>query len=199
MRNVASPQTNNDVTTKIYVDTEVDKTLKLDGSNKMLGVLDMDNRRIENVAPARHSFSDAVSSLHLHTFFFDLNTNDGKIEAQNPIDMKNQKISNLAEGTDNSDATTKHQLETGLAPKADKTELASYLKKDGSIALTNNLDLGDNEIVNVKEATSGSHAVNLSQLNSELSKYLHKTGGDMTGDIRMDNNSIYEIKNVEIP
>ena len=197
LRNVASPQTNNDATTKIYVDTEVDKTLKLDSSNKMLGVLDMDNRRIENVAPARHGFSDAVSSLHLHTFFFDLNTNDGKIEAQNPIDMKNEKISNLAEGIDNSDAITKHQLETGLAPKADKTELASYLKKDGSVALTNNLDLGDNEIVNVKEATSGSHAVNLSQLNSELSKYLHKTGGDMTGDIRMDNNSIYEIKNVE--
>ena len=81
--------------------------------------------------------------------------------------------------------------------KADKTELANYLKKDGSIALTNNLDLGNNEIVNVKEATSGSHAVNFTQLNSELFKYLHKTGGDMTGDIRMDNNSIYEIKNVE--
>ena len=71
------------------------------------------------------------------------------------------------------------------------------MKKDGSIALTNNLDLGNNEIVNVKEATSGSHAVNLTQLNSESFKYLHKTGGDMTGDIRMDNNSIYEIKNVE--
>ena len=81
--------------------------------------------------------------------------------------------------------------------KADKTELANCLKKDGSIALTNNLDLGNNEIVNVKEATSGSHAVNLTQLNSELFKYLPKTGGDMTGDIKMDNNSIYEIKNVE--
>ena len=194
LRNVASPETNNDVTTKSYVDN---KALLVDGSNKMLGALNMDNRRIENVAPARHGFSDAVSSVHLTTFFFDLNTNDGKIEAQNPIDMKNEKISNLAEGTDNSDAITKHQLETGLAPKADKTELSNYLKRDGSIALTNNLDLGDNKIVNVKEATSGTDAVNFTQLNNELCKYLHESGGDMTGDIRMNNNRIYGIGNVE--
>ena len=194
LRNVASPETNNDVTTKSYVDN---KALLVDGSNKMLGALNMDNRRVENLAPARHGFSDAVSSLHLNTFFFDLNTNDGKIEAQNPIDMKNEKISNLAEGTDNSDAITKHQLETGLAPKADKTELSNYLKKDGSIALTNNLDLGDNKIVNVKEATSGTDVVNFTQLNNELYKYLHRSGGDMTGDIRMNNNRIFGIGNVE--
>ena len=194
LRNVASPETNNDVTTKSYVDN---KALLVDGSNKMLGALDMDNRRVENIAPARHGQSDAVSSLHLHNFYFDLNTNDGKIEAQNPIDMKDQKISNLAEGTDNSDAITKHQLQTGLAPKADKTELSNYLKKDGSIALTNNLDLGDNKIVNVKEATSGTDAVNFTQLNNELYKYLHESGGDMTGDIRMNNNRIYGIGNVE--
>ena len=194
LRNVASPETNNDVTTKSYVDN---KALLVDGSNKMLGALDMDNRRVENIAPARHGQSDAVSSLHLHNFYFDLNTNDGKIEAQNPIDMKNEKISNLAEGTDNSDAITKHQLETGLAPKADKTELSNYLKKDGSIALTNNLDLGDNKIVNVKEATSGTDAVNFTQLNNELYRYLHESGGDMTGDIRMNNNSIYGIGNVK--
>ena len=194
LRNVASPETNNDVTTKSYVDN---KALLVDGSNKMLGALNMDNRRVENIAPARHGQSDAVSSLHLNNFYFDLNTNDGKIEAQNPIDMKDQKISNLAEGTDNSDAITKHQLETGLAPKADKTELSNYLKKDGSIALTNNLDLGDNKIVNVKEATSGTDAVNFTQLNNELYKYLHESGGDMTGDIRMNNNSIYGIGNVE--
>ena len=130
LRNVASPETNNDVTTKSYVDN---KALLVDGSNKMLGALNMNSRRIENVAPGRHNTADALTHLQFGSFYYDLNTDSGFIEAQNPIDMKNQKISNLAEGTDNSDAITKHQLETGLAPKADKTELASYLKRDGSI------------------------------------------------------------------
>ena len=268
LRNVASPQTNNDATTKSYVDTEVDKTLKLDGSNKMLGVLDMDNRRIENVAPARHGFSDAVSSLHFNTYYMDFNVDDDKLEMQNPIDMMDQRIENVKDArlnqkdamsykfyTDNFvkpgyngdiDCQGRRFYNVGGVPNEDQltTTLEAnttfmrkdgptinmlnkrvinvanptantdavnkqylvnhtsnlggiYLKKDGSVALSGNLDLGDNEIVNVKEATSGSHAVNLSQLNSELSKYLHKTGGDMTGDIRMDNNSIYEIKNVE--
>ena len=48
---------------------------------------------------------------------------------------------------------------------------------------------------NVKEATSGHQAVNFTQLNNELSNYLHLTGGTMKGDIQC-NNSIYGIENV---
>ena len=161
--------------------------------------------------------------------------------------MKNEKISNLAEGTDNSDAITKHQLETGLAPKADKTELASYLKRDGSISVTSDFDFGDNKITkvgngtqstdvvdkgyvdtelfakpnvnqvvlrdgsqymtgnlnmsqnkitNLKKASSGTGAVNWSQMLEEQRKYLHLTGGTMQGDIDLNQNSIYNIKNV---
>ena len=157
----------------------------------------MNSRRIENVAPGRHNTADALTHLQFEAFYYDLNTDSGNIEAQNPINMKNKRILGVKDPILHSDASNKFYVDNSLTLKADKTELANYLKKDGSIALTNNLDLGNNEIVNVKEATSGSHAVNFTQLNSELFKYLHKTGGDMTGDIRMDNNSIYEIKNVE--
>ena len=197
LRNVASPETNNDVTTKSYVDN---KALLVDGSNKMLGALNMDNRRIENVAPARHGFSDAVSSLHLHTFFFDLNTNDGKIEAQNPIDMKNEKISNLAEGTDNSDAITKHQLETGLAPKADKTELSNYLKRDGTVSVTGNFDFGDNIMTKVGNGSQSTDVVNKGYIDTELAAkpninqvVLRDGSQDMTGDLDMNNKKIVNL------
>ena len=197
LRNVASPQTNNDVTTKSYVDN---KALLVDGSNKMLGVLNMDNRRVENVAPARHGYSDAVSSLHLNTFFFDLNTNDGKIEAQNPIDMKNEKISNLAEGTDNSDAITKHQLETGLAPKADKTELSNYLKRDGTVSVTGNFDFGDNIITKVGNGSQSTDVVNKGYIDTELAAkpninqvVLRDGSQDMTGDLNMNNKKIVNL------
>ena len=200
LRNVGSPQTNDDATTKSYVDSEVNKTLKLDGSSSMLGALNMDNRRIENVAPARHGFSDAVSSLHLNTFFFDLNTNDGKIEAQNPIDMKNEKISNLAEGTDNSDAITKHQLETGLAPKADKTELSNYLKRDGTVSVTGNFDFGDNIITKVGNGSQSTDVVNKGYIDTELfSKpnvnqvVLRDGSQDMTGNLNMSQKKIVNL------
>ena len=197
LRNVASPETNNDVTTKSYVDN---KALLVDGSNKMLGALNMDNRRIENVAPARHGFSDAVSSLHLHTFFFDLNTNDGKIEAQNPIDMKNEKISNLAEGTDNSDAITKHQLETGLAPKADKTELSNYLKRDGTVSVTGNFDFGDNIITKVGNGSQPTDVVNKGYIDTALAAkpnvnqvVLRDGSQDMTGNLNMSQKKIVNL------
>ena len=197
LRNVASPETNNDVTTKSYVDN---KALLVDGSNKMLGALNMDNRRVENLAPARHGYSDAVRSLHLNTFFFDLNTNDGKIEAQNPIDMKNEKISNLAEGTDNSDAITKHQLETGLAPKADKTELSNYLKRDGTVSVTGNFDFGDNIITKVGNGSQSTDVVNKGYIDTALATkpnvnqvVLRDGSQDMTGDLDMNNKKIVNL------
>ena len=199
LRNVASPETNNDVTTKSYVDN---KALLVDGSNKMLGALNMDNRRVENLAPARHGFSDAVSSLHLNTFFFDLNTNDGKIEAQNPIDMKNEKISNLAEGTDNSDAITKHQLETGLAPKADKTELSNYLKRDGTVSVTGNFDFGDNKITKVGNGSQSTDVVNKGYIDTALAVkpnvnqvVLRDGSQDMTGNLNMSQKKIVNLAN----
>ena len=197
LRNVASQETNNDATTKSYVDN---KALLVDGSNKMLGALNMDNRRVENLAPARHGFSDAVSSLYLNTFFFDLNTNDGKIEAQNPIDMMDQKISNLAEGTDNSDAITKHQLETGLAPKADKTELASYLKRDGSISITSDFDFGDNKITKVGNGSQSTDVVNKGYIDTALAAkpnvnqvILRDGSQDMTGNLNMSQKKIVNL------
>ncbi|XP_068673326.1 autotransporter adhesin SadA-like [Montipora foliosa] len=193
LRNVAEQESNSGASTKQYVASEVFRTLKKDGTDQMNGLLDTNNSRIENVGPGRHGTADALTHLQLEAFYFDLNTNSANIEAQNPIDMKNKKISNLAEGTENSDAVNRHQLQTGLVSKADKTELNDYILKSG---LTNNLDMKNNKIVNLKTATSGNDAINFTQLNNELSKYLHLTGGTMKGDIQCTNNSIYGIENV---
>ena len=197
LRNVASPQTNNDATTKSYVDN---KALLVDGSNKMLGALDMNSRRIENVAPGRHNTADALTHLQFEAFYYDLNTDSGFIEAQNPIDMKNQKISNLAEGTDNSDAITKHQLETGLAPKADKTELASYLKRDGSISVTSDFDFGDNKITKVGNGSQSTDVVNKGYIDTasaakpNVNQVILRDGSqDMTGNLNMSQKKIVNL------
>ena len=53
-------------------------------------------------------------------------------------------------------------------------------------------------INNVKEATSGHQAEIFTQLNNELGNYLRTTEGTMKGDIHMNDNSIYCIKNSKL-
>ena len=163
----------------------------------MTGALNMNNRRIENVGPGRHGTTDVLTHLQLEAFYLDLNTDSGNIEAQNPINMKNKKISNLAEGTNNSDAITKHQLQTGLVSKADKTELSSYLKRDGSISVTSDFDFGDNKITKVGNGTQSTDVVNKGYVDTELfakpnvnQVVLRDGSQDMTGNLNMSLNKI---------
>ena len=114
--------------------------------------------------------------------------------------MKNQQISNLAEGTDNSDAITKHQLETGLAPKADKTELASYLKRDGSISVTSDFDFGDNKITKVGNGSQSTDVVNKGYIDTALAAkpnvnqvILRDGSQDMTGNLNMSQKRIVNL------
>ena len=61
--------------------------------------------------------------------------------------------------------------------------------------MISDLDLNNHFIDNLKAVQSGHQAVNFTQLNNELSNYLHLTGGTMKGDFQCNNNSIYGIKN----
>ena len=80
----------------------------------MSGSLDMNNSRIKNVGPGRPGTADALTHLQLEVFYFDLNTDSANIEAQNSIDMKNQKISNMASPSANSDAVTKKFVDDNI-------------------------------------------------------------------------------------
>ena len=107
VKNLKAPTAKDGACTKKYVDDNTSNHLKKDGSDKMSGILNMDNNRIESVGPGRHGTADALTHVQLEAFYFDLNTNSGNIEAQNSIDMKNEKIVNLATPAANSDAATK--------------------------------------------------------------------------------------------
>ena len=65
---------------------------------------------------------------------FDINTNDGYIEAQNPIDMKNEKIVHLALPGADSDTVPKKYVDNNI--KSVNNKFPSYLKRDGSVSLT---------------------------------------------------------------
>ena len=127
-----------------------------------------------------------------------------KLDAKNNYDMQQKRLANLAEAVDAADAITKHQMEVGLASKADPTNV---LLLDGKNHMTGDLDMRGNKIIlpgeidmNRKLITNldtdqnqDLSAVNMITLKTNIGqkvdkkyvddKFVQKTGGTLTGDL----------------
>ena len=135
---LGNPVDNDDATNKTYVDSEIAKlpqpdtnVLKLDGSKAMTGNLDMGNKNITN--------TNKITARSL-----DLN---------GPIDMFDNRIIGVKNGIYDKHAVNKRQLDAVENLKADKTQLANYLLRDGSNTMTGDLDIDEHHILSVKNLT----------------------------------------------
>lgn len=71
---------------------------------------------------------------------------------------------------------------------------ASFLKRDGTVALTADLNANSNKIINLAAPVSNGDAVNLSHLNTQLALYLKKDGTvAMTGNLDLGNNKVVSL------
>ena len=135
---LGNPVDNNDATNKTYVDSEIAKlpqpdtnVLKLDGSKAMTGNLDMGDKNITN-------------TNKITTKSIDLN---------GPIDMFDNRIIGVKNGIYDKHAVNKRQLDAVNNLKADKTQLANYLLRDGSNTMTGDLNIDEHHILSVKNLT----------------------------------------------
>ena len=117
-----------------------------------------------------------------------------KLDKNNNYDMQQKRLANLAEAVDADDAITKHQMEVGLANKVDST---SVLWLDGRNHMTGDLDMRGNKIIlpgeidmNRKLITNldtdqnqDLSAVNMATLKQKVDEKLSKTGGVLSGDL----------------
>ncbi|XP_068686154.1 trimeric autotransporter adhesin AtaA-like [Montipora foliosa] len=118
----------------------------------MTSLLDMGNEPIRNVGPGRHNTTDALTHLQLEAFYVDLNTNTGNIEAQNPIDMQDQKITGIKDGTNDKDAVNKKQV----------------LLLDGTQPMQANIQMGNFRVENMNDPRINSKdAMNMQHFNRE--------------------------------
>ena len=135
---LGNPVDNNDATNKTYVDSEIAKlpqpdtnVLKLDGSKAMTGNLDMGNKNITN--------TNKITAR--------------AIDLNGPIDMFDNRIIGVKNGIYDKHAVNKQQLDAVKNLKADKTQLANYLLRDGSNTMTGDLDIDEHHILSVKNLT----------------------------------------------
>ena len=104
-----------------------------------------------------------------------------KIYVKNSIHIGNKIIIGLKDRLHHNDAATKFYIDNSMVLKADESyvndqiskiehlqsvHLIPYLKRDGSMSMTNNLDMSNNKIINVNDASENLDVVNLQQPNS---------------------------------
>ena len=193
--NLITPQDSKDPATKYYVDSTF---LDRDGSYPMKGNLNMDNNRIINLPaptgsnqPTPLAFTD-MKYLHVA----------GTNKMTNNLNMDNKKIINLRPPTASTDAATKKYVDDKTSSggsSGSRLDLSNYLKKDGSVAMTGNLNLGNKKIVGLATPTSNTDAATKKYVDDnsgspDLSDYLEKDGTvAMTGNLNLGNNKIVNL------
>ena len=127
------------------------KYLQVNSSNYMLNHMNMNNKKIINLAApttnndaATKKYVDDNSSSDLSPYF----KKDGSVAMTGNINANNNKITNVGTPTANTDAATKKYVDDS------HPDLSDYLEKDGTVAMTGNLNLSSNKIINVGEPTA---------------------------------------------
>jgi hypothetical protein len=87
------------------------------------------------------------------------------------------------------------QISASAAIQTSKlAEGAEFLKRDGTVALTGNLNANSNKIVNLAAPVDAGDAVNKGHIDTELLAYLKHDGSvALTGNLNADNNSVINL------
>ena len=156
---LATPTANTEASNKKYVDdtvavNKVDGSvfLKLDGSRKMIGHLDMNSKQIFNLPSPQHINQPTTLAFTNLKYV----ARDGSSTMTNNLNMDNKKIINLRVPTDDADATPKKYIDDKLSINGGA--LANYLNKDGTTPLTGDLNLNSKKIINLSTPTSDTDA-----------------------------------------
>ena len=94
------------------------------------------------------------------------------------LNMSNNKITNIGNPTSNNDGVNKSYVDTKLATKANSAILVNYLKKDGSVAMTGDLNLNGKKISNLAIGYESNDAISRDMLSkSQFDSFRNKVYG----------------------
>ena len=115
----------------------------------------MDNHKIKDMAQPTDD-NDAVNKHYVdHNFLNRLTPN----ALGGELDMRGHKIIVLGNPSNPNDASTKAYVDTEIAKiPSVGSDLSVYLKKDGSVAMTGNLDMNNKQIKDMAQPTDDNDA-----------------------------------------
>ena len=176
---VANPVSNQDAVTKFYVDSATSSLLssstasstyqtkagmtsyvKADGTTSMTGALDMGTHKISNVV-------DPTLSQDVSTKAYVDSATSGFLSTSSASSTY-QTQSGMSTYLTASTASSTYQTQSGMS---------SYIKKDGTVALTGDLDLGTHKILNVVDPVSAQQVATKAYVDTAISGVSSGSGG----------------------
>ena len=186
IKRVAEPTSSTDATTKNYVDNLARTTLTTATTSRNL---DMQNRyRITNLQSPVDPHEPSTKQYVDNTFL----ERDGSYPMTGNLKMGNHKITGLIPPTVATDATTKKYVDDNILNSS--PDLSDYLEKDGSVAMTGNLQMGNKKIVGLATPTANTDAATKKYVDDKPSGGSGDFKRDgtvvMTGNLQMGNHKI---------
>ena len=167
--------------------------------------MDANNFNIQNVKSPVNSH-DVISLSFLSNELSNYAYKTGT-DFAGDIDMQNNSIYGIQNVDNNNSAVNKKYVANKISKiKQNSIDLTPYLKKDGSILMTNDFNLNNNKIKKFKKETGNKDAVNLEQLNeansvieSNITKaYLKKDGSNLDSNLSVNNKKILILQHLLI-
>ena len=106
-------------------------------------------------------------------------------------------ITMIQEGSDNNHLVTKKYVDDEIAKIPSGSGTSNFLKKDGSVAMTGDLNMNEQRVKNTLDPTDEQDTVNKRYLESQLTDYLKRNGQNtMTFDLNMNSYKIVNLKDI---
>ena len=199
--NASEPVNNSDLVTKKYhddnlssINSNLSQYQKKSDKITLHQNLDTNNFNIQSVK-SRVNSHDAISLSFLINELSDYAHRTGT-DFSGDIDTQNNSIYGIKSVDNNFSVVNKLYVDSKISKiKPNNINLSPFLKRDGSVVMTNNLNLNNNKLINVKKGTGNKDAVNLEQLNEANSvlativskSYLKKDGSTLlTGNLNLN-------------
>ena len=162
---------------------ELKKKVDLSGST-MTGNLNMGNKQITNLG---YSISDPTDVINL-------GFSDQKYlqkVSDSDLDLDDHRVKNSLPPVSDKDLTTKKYVDDEIAkiPQSGGSSSTHFVRRDGTLSMTADLDLGGNKITNLKTPTEDNDAVNREYLNQKISES-HVETSDKTNVFKYLNDPI---------
>ena len=148
---------------------ELKKKVDISGST-MTGNLNLGNQQIVNLGFNINNNSDVVNLGFCDTKYLQ------KV-SDSDLDLDDHRVKNNLPPVADKDLTTKKYVDDEIAkvPQSGGSSSTQFIRRDGTVSMTADLDLGGNKISNLKSPESDNDAVNREYLNQKISEISDKT------------------------